>query len=669
MIAGCLLLGSCMRSQSTYYVDPRGDDNNDGRSSATAWKTIAKVNSTGLSAGDRVLFVRGGLWHESLSLTSSGSSSDPIIYGAFGSGPKPVIDLGATLPGWTSPGNWHDQGGNVWSMSFGYWPGRMWFNGTESGCPGFSNATSAYNNTYGSSVVSVRYRWWWNSGVLYVYSSGNPASAYSSIEIGQASNGISNSWSGKSHVTFQNMEFRRGETAIYLDNCDYITFDSCKVGGGSSRWGVWARHGSDHGLITNNCIFDREDTVKHQMEYGGSELKGNATDIVAINCGSYWEIRDSYFGSCGHAGVNLDDGDGNGVYCQYNKIHDCEFYGGGDYDRAFLMNSYGNNVVRGCAYNEFYNNYVHGMETVSQMGGLNNKVYYNIWSDQGHIPWETDINSWRSDVITFTDDHYQDSCYILNNTFYNADRVQISIPGGSRHCFVENNILFDGGNDNNPNCPHIAIILWLGAQTNIIKSNVIFSPSSSLTCIVNQDQYMGGYGTPRTVAYMQANPGQNTISGNITADPRLLSDGRIATTSPARDSGLPVGLTGVDFFGTPLPATRPDIGACEVPLTGASTDVPAESSSAPGGFLLEQNYPNPFNPTTSIRFALPRESRVVLEVFNVLGQSVARLVDEVASGGIHQAQFDGRALASGTYIYRLQVEGQAPLVRKMSVLK
>jgi len=50
----------------------------------------------------------------------------------------------------------------------------------------------------------------------------------------------------------------------------------------------------------------------------------------------------------------------------------------------------------------------------------------------------------------------------------------------------------------------------------------------------------------------------------------------------------------------------------------------------------------------------------VLEVFNVLGQSVARLVDEVASGGIHQAQFDGRALASGTYIYRLQSKARHP---------
>ena len=179
---------------------------------------------------------------------------------------------------------------------------------------------------------------------------------------------------------------------------------------------------------------------------------------------------------------------------------------------------------------------------------------------------------------------------------------------------------------------------------------------------------MGGYGTPRTVAYMQSNPGPNTITGNLTSDPKLQPDFRITVASPAKDAGVALGLNSVDFFGTPIPPTKPDIGACEVPAAGPSAGV-SESTSAPASLLLEQNYPNPFNPTTSIRYALPRESRITLVVFDILGRTVATLIDGIQAAGVHQARFEGAALATGTYIYRLQADGQAPLIRTMAIVK
>ena len=54
--------------------------------------------------------------------------------------------------------------------------------------------------------------------------------------------------------------------------------------------------------------------------------------------------------------------------------------------------------------------------------------------------------------------------------------MQVPVAGGSRHVFVENNIMYNGGRDNNPNCPYIAIVLWKNAQTNTIRNNVIYSP-------------------------------------------------------------------------------------------------------------------------------------------------------------------------------------------------
>lgn len=83
--------------------------------------------------------------------------------------------------------------------------------------------------------------------------------------------------------------------------------------------------------------------------------------------------------------------------------------------------------------------------------------------------------------------------------------------------------------------------------------------------------------------------------------------------------------------------------------------------------LLEQNYPNPFNPSTTIRYQLPKASRVSLKIFNTLGQEVAVLVDEEKEAGYYQARWDA-ALPSGVYFYRLQT-GDYLETKKMILLR
>lgn len=85
-------------------------------------------------------------------------------------------------------------------------------------------------------------------------------------------------------------------------------------------------------------------------------------------------------------------------------------------------------------------------------------------------------------------------------------------------------------------------------------------------------------------------------------------------------------------------------------------------------FELYQNYPNPFNPTTNIRFSLPEKSNVKLDVYNILGQKVMTILNEVKDAGIHSVNFDGSRLASGTYIYRLEA-GKYSAIKKMVLMK
>lgn len=75
----------------------------------------------------------------------------------------------------------------------------------------------------------------------------------------------------------------------------------------------------------------------------------------------------------------------------------------------------------------------------------------------------------------------------------------------------------------------------------------------------------------------------------------------------------------------------------------------------PDEFELEQNYPNPFNPDTQIGYELPEEGHVVLTIYDILGRQVEILVDETQRAGTYEVIFESGDLASGTYIYRLEV--------------
>lgn len=97
------------------------------------------------------------------------------------------------------------------------------------------------------------------------------------------------------------------------------------------------------------------------------------------------------------------------------------------------------------------------------------------------------------------------------------------------------------------------------------------------------------------------------------------------------------------------------------------------ADAIPGSYELEQNYPNPFNPTTTIRYQLPENSTVKLQIYNMLGQVVNTLVSGNQQAGRYTVNWDGTSqfgekVASGVYIYRLQA-GAFSQTRKMMLLK
>ena len=92
------------------------------------------------------------------------------------------------------------------------------------------------------------------------------------------------------------------------------------------------------------------------------------------------------------------------------------------------------------------------------------------------------------------------------------------------------------------------------------------------------------------------------------------------------------------------------------------------TSQIPNHFALEQNYPNPFNPSTTIEFSLARSGYVSLQVFNILGEEVAMLVNEELNVGTYTTQWDASGVTSGVYFYQLRA-GTFVDTKKLLLLK
>ncbi|CUS78921.1 Por secretion system C-terminal sorting domain-containing protein [Candidatus Kryptonium thompsonii] len=93
-----------------------------------------------------------------------------------------------------------------------------------------------------------------------------------------------------------------------------------------------------------------------------------------------------------------------------------------------------------------------------------------------------------------------------------------------------------------------------------------------------------------------------------------------------------------------------------------------DEKEIPKEFALYQNYPNPFNPVTTIEFDIPRESEVLFEIFNLMGEMVLKLVNGKLEAGRYKVKVDFGDMPSGVYFYRLRAGGFVS-VKKMVLVK
>ncbi|HZW40025.1 MAG TPA: YCF48-related protein [Ignavibacteriaceae bacterium] len=99
-----------------------------------------------------------------------------------------------------------------------------------------------------------------------------------------------------------------------------------------------------------------------------------------------------------------------------------------------------------------------------------------------------------------------------------------------------------------------------------------------------------------------------------------------------------------------------------------SNEVEVNINNLPGKFSLEQNYPNPFNPSTLIKYAVPVQEQVIVKIFDVLGNEVTTLVNEVKPAGKYEVSWDAANYSSGMYLYQIKA-GNYTDTKKMLLMK
>jgi hypothetical protein len=165
------------------------------------------------------------------------------------------------------------------------------------------------------------------------------------------------------------------------------------------------------------------------------------------------------------------------------------------------------------------------------------------------------------------------------------------------------------------------------------------------------------------------NPMMNVVLNGLPGTPVTDANGLFTTIIPSGWSGNVVPAESGYYFTPPNKVfTNVISSVTNCNFTGSPLTGIEDKATLPTSFALNQNYPNPFNPSTTISFDVPVTSKVILNVYDILGNHVATLVNETKEAGRYNVTFDASKYTSGVYIYRIQA-GSFVQTKKMILMK
>jgi hypothetical protein len=240
---------------TNYYVDASdGNDSNNGTSLATPWQTLEKVSNSAFSPGDSILFKRGEMWRGYIIINESGTSSSPIVFGAYGEGKKPLFLQSVTK---NNTSDWTSISTNQWATANGSFPSDVGFM-----LLGEERADNVGIRRESSDPIDNDKEYWYDgtNDRVILYCTQNPASVYSSIEIPYTIS-IYNHFIGtsNSYLHFENLDIRYFNShAMAFTNSKGIEVRHCHIsyGGGCHRPSDRYGNGVEFWLSSSDCIVE-----------------------------------------------------------------------------------------------------------------------------------------------------------------------------------------------------------------------------------------------------------------------------------------------------------------------------------------------------------------------------------------------------------------------------
>ena len=549
---------------TNYFVSSsKGNDNNDGLTVVTPWKTMAKVaiKTSNFLPGDVISFKCGEVFNDTtLSIQSSGTPANPIIFTNYGTGAKPVIWGPQELPEMKIASKWTQHSGDIWKMTYTA-TSRLWLNGEEVLRIDPRSATAIISNVGTINSQGVREYWLQSGTTLYLYSTSNPALSYSSIK-GNTGGSIIYI-SEKSNIVIDGLDIQGGTLNVVLITCTNVVVKNCSVPYGNT--GIQIMLGSSDITIENNEIDSR-----FRFKYGLGSDRGNM-DGVHIRGGSNCIIRNNIFNDWNHlAFTAVSYNTGTPAISNNNKFYNNTVSAPNiSYGRGFeTAGTEGN-----CSGNEIYNNSFKDLTVRSQIGGNNNWIHHNIIDGVTRSDVKMAAISQALALTVFGTNYVCHDNKIDNNLIMNISEEAIRLdtygyPNLLQNNFIRNNILYNTGLTPKVLNPGVAISLGDDrfGENNTFQNNDVYNPSAlEANAIMNISSWITIYKSVAEFNIMNGNNG-NTISNNLQLNPlfKAGSDNHLQITSPCIDAGIIIlGLT-FDFAGNPIyTGSISDIGLYE----------------------------------------------------------------------------------------------------------
>ncbi len=375
------MLGFVPVNATVYYVSNSGNDSNSGTSIATAWRSLAKVNSSTFRAGDQILLKRGDSWEGSITVKTSGTAGNPITYSAYGSGDNPKIYGSEIITEWTR------YSGNIYKATVGKEVTQLFINGERA-------SIARYPKSGYLSITSVTHTTEFISSDLPNQADGYYTGAFAVIKsrlYTLSKNTVVNSvGQGLTIDSSPSGDLNIGEGFFLYNKLDFLTE--------AGEWCYDRKTGNVYVWMPNNDSPDSyevrcslyKDGIKldnniNYINISGLDFRHQSLNGVYMYSSKDIIVENNYIGQC--SGVAIDSYySGSRLIFRNNEISDV-------FERAIHINYGNDNLIEGNTINKIgrlaslgsnsVSTFNPGVAIASMFG--NCSVQYNRISDCGYI--------------------------------------------------------------------------------------------------------------------------------------------------------------------------------------------------------------------------------------------------------------------------------------------